>query len=74
MIEKLFGTARHTTKPPAAADAGVSTLNIFLFRSNGSSVGPVIIEERAFAKLAFIQIEAKCCKPGGTVVGSIESA
>src|SRR5215813_11133341 len=50
--------ARHTTKPPAAADAyAFSRSNCFLSQRNLSSIGPVMVAKRLFAKLSFIQGE-----------------
>src|SRR5215510_13634748 len=50
--------ARHTTKPPAAADATRGhAQNIFLSQHNGSSIAPVMIGKPPIAKLVFVQVE-----------------
>src|SRR5215813_5763838 len=50
--------ARHTTKPPAAADATRGhAQNIYLSQPNSSSIDPVMIAKRPFAKFVFVRID-----------------
>src|SRR5215831_13408617 len=49
--------ARHTTKPPAAADATRGHAQTSSSLNVTSSIGPVMIAKRPLAKLAFVRIE-----------------